>query len=1058
MSYTGGTTSGLSLKKRLGQAGRCIWRRPSRMLHPPHHALEIVMATTRLYFTASVEEQWRSLVGPWLREQAQASWRSPKPTVILTPSRAESFYLRSRLVGEGVSFLGLRFWTPSDARKFLLAELPTEIDAATQAELRLVARACAEKLLRKSVAINPTLTSVIRDPGAFLRAYDLLLGAGWDPSHEGAIYGRELAREMQLALEKYQIATQAGLHQRLRIKAASQSEQVIANLLVVGFNATHWPLWDLLKALVYSAEQSVVALSEPRVFAEEIDQLWISSWEEVAGTEAVFPSEMSESGLDDETQAPFAALVASYEKGETGLRPSDLNSAELSFCVTPDLESHTRGVVLQALDYLKSASCTRLGIVFPEADALALGVVEELRRLGISVDDGTGSLAPGLFEGRCWQSWIALQEEPGVRTLIAWIRACEAEGMSFGMEAPLSARLVAEILESALGDSLVDNLEFLARHLEENSNSNQAGAVADFLHRRLTLPEEASYSEFLELTRQAIGLPGWENHLARLQVDPPAWLKNLNSSLSRRAFLEWLKESTNSQARIRGANGNHFYGKVHLIIYGQMSGQSWSHLILTGLNEGVWPRVFEAGAFGSRHELAALNQQARGLNRLGTSQGRQGMGQEIVAADRGHCLLPLDRQDLALRDLCAALEATHSAACLTAMTTEGGRSLLPSDFFNHAYQAATGRVLDDETFRRLASFTEAWCKRQILEQDGKARAESEIIATTQIAYTARRDSALPFGPFEFAYVRAPRKPIQLSCKRWEDAWNHPATVWLEDIVGASPWPEGALSWSRAVGTWAHRWMATALRECQERNSTAQLQAQLWAAADRDARAMQNRARDAGVELYPWWRHVWGRSRTLALGLAETLEPHLRDRQFLCELKLPHDLMIALPGMTQADFALKGRIDLLLIGPGKTVNDPADSDFSGCLCWVIDFKTGSAQSLTGKKIEEGKGLQPVLYALAVRARGAVSTAISLHTAHAPLKQQVQLDEALGFGPLFQSLDKFHRDGVFGMRPDADNPYGFSPSYPMATRFIPSSILAAKWALVHGAVPTVGEESE
>src|SRR5476651_1560550 len=101
------------------------------------------MAATRLYFTASVEEQWRALAGPWLREQAGSAWRNPKPTVVLTPSRAESFYLRSRLVEEGAPYLGLRFWTPSDARKFLLAELLPGIGAATRAELRLVARACA---------------------------------------------------------------------------------------------------------------------------------------------------------------------------------------------------------------------------------------------------------------------------------------------------------------------------------------------------------------------------------------------------------------------------------------------------------------------------------------------------------------------------------------------------------------------------------------------------------------------------------------------------------------------------------------------------------------------------------------------------------------------------------------------------------------------------------------------------------------------------------------------------------------------------------------------------
>ena len=1016
--------------------------------------LEIVMAATRLYFTASVEEQWRAVAGPWLREHAASAWKNPKPTVILTPTRAESFYLRSRLVEEGVPFLGLRFWTPSDARKFLSSEISPAIATATQAELRLVARVCAEKLSSKAGSNNATLTSVIREPGAFLRAYDLLLGAGWGPAREGALYGRELAREMQRTLDEFQIATQAGLHRHLWQAFSSRGEHLLANLLVVGFNAAHWPLWDLLKAVVLSAEQIVVALSEPRVFAEEIDQLWISSWEEVTKTEAISPPSPIDPISSDDSTAPFSDLVASYEKGS----PAGVSSSPLTFLVTPNLASQIRAVVVQVLGYLQHDLCSRLGIVFPEANALALGVTEELRRLGIPLDDGTGSLAPGLFEGRCWQTWLALQEEPGVPRLIAWVRACEAQGVSFGAEKPLSARDVADVLDGALGESLVDNLKFLAGYLEEHSKGNRAVSVAEFLRSRIALPEEAPFAEFLRLTRDALALPGWEKYRERLDIDPPSWLLNGGESLSRRTFLEWLKESTNSRVRTRGTDGNHFYGKVHLLIYAQMSGQTWSHLILTGLNEGTWPRVFETGAFGSRHELAALNQQARGLNRRGTSQGGQGMGHEIVGADRGHCLLPLERQDLALRDLCAALESTGVAACLTAMTTEGGRSLLPSDFFNHAYQAQTGRVLDEETFRQLANAAEAWCQGHDFLFASKTVTSPQAIATTQIAYAARRDPTQPFGPYEFAYAHPPREPIQLSCKRWEDAWNHPGTVWLEEIVGASPWPEGTLSWPRAVGTWVHRWLAAMLRESRDRNSTEDSVLWLLEAAHVESLRVRNRARVSGVELYPWWDQVWGQARNVALGLAESLAPHLPDKQFLCEFRLPSDLLIALPGTDQADFLLKGRIDLLLIEPATAPHDLAQGDFSGCACWVIDFKTGSAQSLSEKKIGEGKGLQPVLYALAVRALGAASTTISLHTSDAPLKPQVQLDDVLGLTPLFRSLDQFHRQGIFGMRADADNAYGYSPSYPMATRFVPGNILEAKWMLVHGAATTIGGEGE
>jgi hypothetical protein len=211
-------------------------------------------------------------------------------------------------------------------------------------------------------------------------------------------------------------------------------------------------------------------------------------------------------------------------------------------------------------------------------------------------------------------------------------------------------------------------------------------------------------------------------------------------------------------------------------------------------------------------------------------------------------------------------------------------------------------------------------------------------------------------------------------------------------------------------------------------------------------------------LYPWWEQVWDQARTLALGLAETLAPHLPDKQFLCEFRLPPDLMIALPGTEQADFSLNGRIDLLLIKPGAVLHDLAPGDLSGSACWVIDFKTGSAPNLSAKKVAEGKGLQTILYALAVWELGAVSTVVSLHTCDAALKPQVRLDDVLEITPLFRSLDKLHRAGVFGMRPDANDAYGYSPAYPMATRLVPREILEAKWKLAHETALATGEEAE
>jgi hypothetical protein len=995
----------------------------------------------RLFRITGVEEQWQSVIEPWLRERVREAWRDPRPTVVFTPSRAESFYLRSRLVESGLSFLGLRFWTPSDARSFLLEDIETGLCPAGDPELKLVARSCAERLLQQSPTPDPSLESVVREPGPFLRAYDLLLGAGWEPARDGAAYGRELAQEFKEALEEKGVATQAGIHRVFRWDGETRQESLIASLLVAGFNSSHWPLWDLLRATVAMAEDTTMTLMAPRYFGGELDELWIGSWEEALQVSADVPGDSA--GPSD---GVLDAWAASYQSGTAEV----VESEPITFLASADLATQVKAVVLRALAFLADKSCVRLGIVFPEENALALKVGEELRRLGISLDDGTGYQQPGLFERRPWQAWLNVQEEPSVGNLLAWVRACEAVALCSGSE--LDARTLATVLDGALGESLVDDLAFLALYLDEARTQNRARIAAEFLRERIQLPEEGTFAEFFNTTRRAMEDLGWAEHLARLEIDPASRKIGNDERVSRRIFLGWLREATDSRARVRGPEGNHFYGKVHLLIYAQMPGQTWSHLILTGLNEGRWPRAYEAGAFGSRYELTELNRRARELNTAATRQGRQGEGHLTVSETRGHCLLPAERQSLALRDLCAALESTTSAICLCAMTAEPGRTLLPSDVFSHAYQRKTGRVLDEDAFRQLARSTADWCRaHESLLRPGENSADDSEIAATRLAYQARRDPLQPFGPYEFSYAEPPSKPIQLACKEWETALNHPASVWLEEIVGVGAWPEGKLAWPRAAGTWVHRWLAAALEGVGERVDPAEFTRRLREISERGPERFRASAKRAEVNLYPWWDRVFLQARSIALNLGNSLVPHFQDSRALSEYRLPGEMKIALPGSVLADFELRGRIDLLLVESTADSFDAKQADFSKSSCWVIDFKTGSAKNLNERKIEQGIGLQAVLYALAVAALGARSVAISLQTFDVPLKPQVQIEKVLNHAAPFRSLDLLHRRGIFGMRPDAENDYGFAPAYPMATRLIPAATLEAKWALVHGVAP-------
>jgi hypothetical protein len=994
---------------------------------------------TRLFQCEGVEEQWHAVVAPWLQLQAGEAWRDPRPTVVLTPGRGESFYLRGRWLEEKGALLGVRFWTPSDARTFLLGQDAKAPIPASDAEKRLAARVAAEELLTaENVPEQPSLKSVMREPAPFLNACELLLGAGWALAEEGAAYGRKLAARFERLLAGAGVATQAGAHRALRHRPAATG---IANLLVAGFNGTHWPLWDLIRAVVAAANESTLSLLKPRVFAEKVDQLWIGSWEEVFA-----PATDISAAPEERGESPFSPWIAAYERGGAG----SLQDGHVAFIATAELSAQVEAILLQALGWLRDKSCRRLGIIFPEENALSLGVAEGLRRLGVPLDEGTHYWQPGLFEKRAWQTWLALQEEPSVERLTAWVRACEVEKISWGAPEGVDARVLADGLDFALGETLVDDLRFLRLYLEERSDRRQGRDIAGFLHRRAQLPESGCFTEFLASTRKALESLGWQDHLTRIEAVVPAWLGQRGWKMSRRTFLAWLAEAADSKEMTRGRESNHFYGRVHLLIYAQLPGQTWTHLILTGLNEGRWPRAHEAGAFGSKHELEVLNRQARGLNRLAAKQGRQGEGHETVREDRGYCLLPLERQELALRDLCAAVEAASAGVCFAAMTQDAGRALMPSDFYAQAWQARTRAVLDETSFRTLAVRTSDACRQRrgllSVTPDGE---EPGVLdpAPTRTAYAARRNEKERFGRYEFAYELPPAEPIQLACKEWEDAWNHPAAIWLGKVVGVAAWPDGQLAWPRAVGTWAHRWLAFALKGCA--GDAENFGVLLRQAAEQEFQRIRVMAGRSATALYPWWDHVWGQARSIALGLGENLAPELARHRLLSEYRLPPDLRVALPGNTVSDFALRGRIDLLLVAPGSPSWDPDQGDFSGCACWIVDFKTGSSSAgLTKKKLEKGAGLQAYLYALAVRALGGEGIAVSLQTFDAPLAPQIQIENVLAATALFQGLDRLQREGIFGMRPDAENEYGYAPGYPMATRFIAADVLNAKWKLTHG----------
>lgn len=943
-------------------------------------------------------EQTDQVALPWLREQGALAWQGKRPTVVLMPSRTEGFYLRERLLSEKKGLLGVHFWTPSDARKFLLSKSNLTLTPASQTELRLMARTCTERLQKE----NPEerfFNGVVREPTEFLRSYDLLVSTGWDAVADNRPENRRLSEEFSHRLGQVGRGTQAQIHRQL---LQGEKSKLIARLLIVGFNATHWPLWDLLRATAHRAEQVTCSLLAPHVFAEKIDQLWISSWEmELKTTVQVMPSQL-EAGV-------FSPLAQAYERADLNGRADQ----DVTFLVARDVQTHASAVVRQALVYLRKKECTRLGILFPETDALALEVAEQFRQLGVPMDEGTGFFMPDVFSARSWSTWLKLQGEWTASSFIAWARAVEAEGAALS----LPARQIAGKLDAAWGETLVEDLDFLASWLEKKADENTRKLV-QMLREQIRLPSQQPLTAFLECTEQALQHWTKEEQRASLASYAPHWKNEAEMPLSRSAFLDWLREATAPRERKRGPEGNHFYGKVHLLSYAQMTGQTWSHLILTELNEKIWPRSREPGGLEAWQEL---NRRALRLNRQALTSGTQGEGHEVVAEGHGYGLTSQDKEDLAWRDLCAALEETRSGLCLTAALSEAGRGLLPNDFFAQLYRMQTGRVLDEATFRALAQATSSWCVAEKTE-------DAELIPQVRKAYEQRRNSLQPFGPYEFSFQEPPAEPIQLSCKQWEDALQFPAQSWLRYVVGVVPWPEESLPWPRAIGTWVHLWLAHALGK---RKDSASWITELQVEAERFQAQQEKELRALGQELPPWWRQIRRQAQRLAEQLAASLDPVLPGWEILSEMKLPADVRAALPETPSTSFRFKGQPDLVLRQDAQA--------------WVIDFKTGRPGKLNRKT--EGRGLQVILYGLAIRKTGASQVQLSLLAPGTELKPGKELALEEIDLEIYRSLDLVHRAGIFGQKPLPDD-YAFAPPLPLTTLSPHEDVLNAKWNLLRG----------
>lgn len=1019
--------------------------------------------SVHLFSASTFAPFWDQPFLPWARQASARVLRGEGRALAIMPSRSDTYWLKTRLLETGTPNVGIDFVTPAELRDLLAKGLGVRARMPLREHLHLLLSMAAEAEIAVSPLHTPALLSVSAEPDALLRAIDQLSAGGWSFEEGGPTALRPAVRRFGKLMAACGFDLVHDTDRALRERAKERSA-VFADVFIAGFSGIHWPLWALLSAAVESTENATVCLMNPRDEAQDIDAAWVGTWEDRFG---------SSSPSDTSFPSPFTEVTQLPESPEALVSRQTRPMAAMDFLLGENTLQQAQAIVTKAIQYLAQPECARLGILFPGPCALARLVSNLLGAQAIPHNDSIAHVAPGPFEQPDWHAWLALQENPRLHSLIRLARTLPSATL-FGEDIPLPE--LEKTLSRAFSEVLIDDLTVLAEVLEGMHGSRHSKKIAAGLRQLPLLPESGSLPAFLEQTVALFTRLGWKNRTEEIQRLSSGWSDSLKETVSRRAFLRWVREVLVSFRSERSAAGNHPYSRVHLLTYPQAETQAWSHLILAGLNENVWPRSVEEGSYLDEEEISQLNTRIRSLNEKGTSQGDQGEGHVAMHRGKTLCLGPAQKRVLSLRQLLNTLESTSIAvtACASLHEEDKPSQLLnPSEYFNRLYFSARGKALSPAAMTALAEETGRWVRSTELWP--LAAANPEAVQQTRKAFDERRNRDQPFGPYEFAMgsggAELPLRPLALSATDWEKALQFPAATWMRHLLGVAP-RENFLKndpSSAAIGQWVHRWLSR-VSDASRGGQFVQLPGETeilrrtCAAAEDFYRKTQEILRRANRDQLPdWWISNWRRALAKATGFARTLAGAAGWPYGATEYTLE---ATHLPVGEDATLRLHGRIDLILAKGAPGAETAPDE------LWIIDYKTGakapfnrdssstaSSESGLHKRFSKGDGLQLALYALALQKTDAKPVGISLLTSDQKLDApQLTHDDLAGLDNFWLGLSRMQNTCVFGMLGSIRDEFAGAPDYPLATLEIMKEILDAKWALTHPHLAPTTEEPQ
>jgi PD-(D/E)XK nuclease superfamily len=987
-----------------------------------------------LLVAPSVKEAWDDAIGPWFEEVGPGAWKHPLPSLVVVPTRGHVNDLKARLIAKGFSHLGLQFVTPASLRALLARD-----DAAPPANpehLRLLlAIAASEMEDRSNESEALAAKAVARAPTLLLRALDRLGTAGWKFEEVALPSFAPVVQRFNELLKKCDFVL-PGETNRRRLQEAARGERKFSHVLITGFDGAHWADWFLLRAVVELAENTTIVLEEPRENFSDIDLCWIGSWEEVCGEaqRALKPARPLGDSLFSEAE----------------MRGGAETTKRFDFLIGTNFSEQAEAITRQCVRYLADEKCTRLGVIFTGKGALPRLVASSLERLEIPHNDGVGHIVPGIFESAEWQAWIELQRAPRLNSFLRFLNALPDPAV---VSTKISRQIFEKILRESYKEVLLDDLEllreFCATHADDKSQS-----AAEGLRELPLLPPSATLAEFLEQTHAALVQLDWKQHALELANVARDWSQRLDAKFSRALFLRWLEETAATSDAARSAAGDHPYARVQLVTVAGAQNQEWSHLILAGWNEGAWPPP--AGAeFARPDEIRAFNRSVQQLNKRAARQGTQGEGHTSVRENHSLYLGPGERRAIALRQFDALLEsATEGVTLVASLVQEDApeRFWNPSECFTEIYLKTRGEPLTQTTLKNLQRATALLPKPPAAATD---------VQQTLIAFNTRRDSSKPAGEYDFALrPNESYRPVpKLSVSDLERMVSSPAIIWMKRYLGMEAPEDAANPWAATTGKWVHDWLANIIEARDGRifsvfPSVIKIDKRIRLAADERCAALRRLCDLLGKVVPDWWNSGWLNARYLARHLGAKIGGAKGWEWMSTELSVGHEGPVKIADGVELE--LHGQIDLVL-----AQNDAAS--FAGQKIWIVDYKTGSAKELKTSDLHDnlvkGTTLQLGLYALAMRELGAAQVSVSIISlAVKNVAPQLSVVDLAPHTDVFADLAEMQLTGVFGMKGEIRQAFGYSAPYPLATLPIDNDILEDKWALTHPALVLEKEEWE